>query len=187
MIGAVVGNILQTMSRFPHFWWLLILGRFVVGLSCGLFFVCSSTFVVEASPPHKRGRMVVVLSFGLVLGSLVGSVLGAKAVLGNCLRNTACIYFNSLKFGPINLGALVRKRWILFYNTIHLRGPALLFLSKSPFKFCLHNYNYTSPNFSPQGRGFVSSASQSAGYCGSGNYRERGDDPNSGGGWVIIL
>ncbi len=101
MIVAVVGNVLQAMSRFPHFWWLLILGRFVVGLSFGLFIVCASTFVVEASPPQMIGQMVVVLTSGSVLGSLVGSVLGMKNVLGNCLRNTVLtLYCNSLKSRP---------------------------------------------------------------------------------------
>ncbi len=82
LIGGFLANILHVISSYPRFWWLLVLGRFLVGLSYGLFCVSAPTFLTETSPPNVRGRMIVVLFSGSAFGAVVGSVLGMEEVLG---------------------------------------------------------------------------------------------------------
>ncbi len=82
---AVFGHTIQALGHIPHCWWLLFAGRLLIGASNGFFPICCATFISEISPLRSRGRMVVTIMIGFVLGSVFGNILGMDVVLGKAV------------------------------------------------------------------------------------------------------
>ena len=61
---------------------MLLIGRFLVGLSSGIFTGLSPLYIVEVSPIKVRGAAGTINQLGVTLGMLSAMVLGNKSVLG---------------------------------------------------------------------------------------------------------
>lgn len=72
-IGWIIGAILIGASISPA---MLIVGRICCGLSCGLGFLATPTYVGEISTIKARGTMGTVNQFAIVIGILLASVIG---------------------------------------------------------------------------------------------------------------
>ncbi|XP_057296940.1 proton myo-inositol cotransporter-like [Hydractinia symbiolongicarpus] len=69
-IGAVITGIAGII-------WVLLLGRFVVGLGIGYASATVPVYIAEAAPAHKRGQLVTVNQLFITLGFLLANVVNA--------------------------------------------------------------------------------------------------------------
>ena len=79
---SIAGAILMGCSKAAHSFEMLMIGRFFVGLSCGLFTGLSPLYVAEISPIKIRGAMGTVNQLAVTSGILTSMVLGLRKVLG---------------------------------------------------------------------------------------------------------
>ncbi|XP_032230772.1 solute carrier family 2, facilitated glucose transporter member 3 isoform X2 [Nematostella vectensis] len=61
---------------------LLTVGRFVIGINCGMNTAIAPIYLSELAPIHLRGSLGTLNQFGIVSGLLVGFIFGLKQVLG---------------------------------------------------------------------------------------------------------
>lgn len=67
-------------SLATHFW-VLIAGRFIVGLGGGIITTIAPVYLAEISPPERRGSVVNLNQIGIAVGSLCGYI--SNAFIGN--------------------------------------------------------------------------------------------------------
>lgn len=75
IIAAVftIGGVLAALSPSGT---VLIISRFIIGLSVGATSVLVPMFIAEIAPPHRRGRLVVVNQLMITVGILVAYLVG---------------------------------------------------------------------------------------------------------------
>ena len=61
---------------------MLLIGRFLVGVSSGIFTGLSPLYIVEVSPIKIRGATGTINQLGVTMGMLCSMVLGIKSILG---------------------------------------------------------------------------------------------------------
>ena len=61
---------------------MLIIGRLIIGLACGLFTGLAPLYVAEIAPTHIRGAMGTVNQLAVTSGILTSMILGPRTVLG---------------------------------------------------------------------------------------------------------
>lgn len=76
IVGALV------MGLSPTFWVLLV-GRFIVGLSVGFASHTVPIYIAEVSPSDVRGRLVTLNNCSIVIGQVLASVVDCGFGLGN--------------------------------------------------------------------------------------------------------
>ncbi|TNN28207.1 Solute carrier family 2, facilitated glucose transporter member 3 [Liparis tanakae] len=82
-ILAVVGGLLMGFSTLCSSYEMVIAGRLVIGLFCGLFTGLTPMYVGEVSPTPLRGAFGTLHQLGVVVGILLAQVLGLEALLGS--------------------------------------------------------------------------------------------------------
>lgn len=78
LVGSAVGHIVTGLSGTV---WLIILARFLDGLSGGSLSVAQAA-VSDLAPPEERPRLFGLLGAGIAVGFVAGPALGSLAALG---------------------------------------------------------------------------------------------------------
>lgn len=73
-ILALVGGILMGFSRLAGAVEMLIIGRFIIGIFCGLCTGFVPMYISEVSPTALRGAFGTLNQLGIVVGILVAQV-----------------------------------------------------------------------------------------------------------------
>lgn len=78
IIGAAFMGTCKMLKTFE----LLIIGRFVIGVNCGLYTSLSPMYVSELAPINLRGGLGTVNQLAVTIGLLLSQVLGIDKILG---------------------------------------------------------------------------------------------------------
>ncbi|XP_034050966.1 solute carrier family 2, facilitated glucose transporter member 1 [Thalassophryne amazonica] len=79
---SVVGTCLMSTSKASQSFEVLIMGRLVFGLFCGLAMSLNPLYIQEVSPTNLRGAFATLNQVSFASGILVGMVAGLETVLG---------------------------------------------------------------------------------------------------------
>ncbi|KAJ3609812.1 hypothetical protein NHX12_024322, partial [Muraenolepis orangiensis] len=80
---AVIGGLLMGFSTLCSSYEMVIAGRLVIGLFCGLFTGLTPMYVGEVSPTPLRGAFGTLHQLGVVIGILIAQVFGLEFLLGS--------------------------------------------------------------------------------------------------------
>uniref|UniRef100_A0A8C4NLY2 Solute carrier family 2 member 3a n=1 Tax=Eptatretus burgeri TaxID=7764 RepID=A0A8C4NLY2_EPTBU len=80
---AVLGGAFMAMSKDASSYETLILGRFVIGLYCGLATGFVPMYLGEISPTNLRGAVGTIHQLAIVFGILISQVLGLNFIFGS--------------------------------------------------------------------------------------------------------
>ncbi|XP_074734608.1 solute carrier family 2, facilitated glucose transporter member 2 [Strix uralensis] len=80
---SIAGNLLMGLAKFGPSHMLIIAGRAVTGLYCGLSSGLVPMYVSEVSPTALRGALGTLHQLAIVTGILISQVLGLDFLLGN--------------------------------------------------------------------------------------------------------
>ncbi|TKS88801.1 Solute carrier family 2, facilitated glucose transporter member 1 [Collichthys lucidus] len=80
---AVIGGLLMGFSTICSSYEMVIAGRLVIGLFCGLFTGLTPMYVGEVSPTPLRGAFGTLHQLGVVVGILIAQIFGLEALLGS--------------------------------------------------------------------------------------------------------
>uniref|UniRef100_A0A9L0SM22 Solute carrier family 2, facilitated glucose transporter member 3 n=1 Tax=Equus caballus TaxID=9796 RepID=A0A9L0SM22_HORSE len=79
---AVTGGCLMGFCKLAESFEMLILGRLIIGLFCGLCTGFVPMYIGEISPTALRGAFGTLNQLGIVVGILVAQIFGLKVILG---------------------------------------------------------------------------------------------------------
>uniref|UniRef100_A0A668AD78 Solute carrier family 2 member 3a n=1 Tax=Myripristis murdjan TaxID=586833 RepID=A0A668AD78_9TELE len=82
-ILAVIGGLLMGFSTICSSYEMVIAGRLVIGLFCGLFTGLTPMYVGEVSPTPLRGAFGTLHQLGVVVGILIAQIFGLEVLLGS--------------------------------------------------------------------------------------------------------
>lgn len=82
-ILAVIGGLLMGFSTICSSYEMVIAGRLVIGLFCGLFTGLTPMYVGEVSPTPLRGAFGTLHQLGVVVGILIAQIFGLESLLGS--------------------------------------------------------------------------------------------------------
>ncbi|XP_001363351.2 solute carrier family 2, facilitated glucose transporter member 2 isoform X1 [Monodelphis domestica] len=80
---SLIGAVLMAIAKFGPSHILIISGRFISGLYCGLVSGLVPMYVGEISPTSLRGALGTLHQLAIVTGILVSQVIGLDFILGN--------------------------------------------------------------------------------------------------------
>ncbi|XP_066538434.1 solute carrier family 2, facilitated glucose transporter member 3 [Hoplias malabaricus] len=80
---AVIGGGLMGLSKACESYEMVIIGRLVIGLFCGLYTGLTPMYIGELAPTNLRGAIGTVHQLGIVIGILIAQILGLEALLGS--------------------------------------------------------------------------------------------------------
>lgn len=78
---ALIGGGLMGLSTLSQSFEMIIVGRFVIGVFCGLCTGLTPMYVGEISPTAVRGAFGTLHQLGVVIGILVAQVWGCDMVI----------------------------------------------------------------------------------------------------------
>lgn len=82
-VFGVLGAVLMGFSELAGSVWMLIIGRFCIGINCGFATTASPTYVSEVAPVNMRGAFGTVNQLAVALGLIGGQILGIDVILGS--------------------------------------------------------------------------------------------------------
>lgn len=82
-ILAILGGALMGLSSLSRSFEMVIIGRFVIGVFCGLCTGLTPMYVGEISPTALRGAFGTLHQLGVVIGILVAQIFGLESLLGS--------------------------------------------------------------------------------------------------------
>ncbi|XP_053182489.1 solute carrier family 2, facilitated glucose transporter member 3 isoform X1 [Scomber japonicus] len=82
-IVAVLGGTLMGLSTVSRSFEMVIIGRFIIGVFCGLCTGLTPMYVGEISPTAVRGAFGTLHQLGVVIGILVAQIFGLEFLLGS--------------------------------------------------------------------------------------------------------
>ncbi|XP_058504451.1 solute carrier family 2, facilitated glucose transporter member 1 [Solea solea] len=82
-ILAVIGGVLMGLSALSRSFEMVIIGRFVIGVFCGLCTGLTPMYVGEITPTTVRGAFGTLHQLGVVIGILVAQIFGLESLLGS--------------------------------------------------------------------------------------------------------
>ncbi|XP_062255957.1 solute carrier family 2, facilitated glucose transporter member 1 [Platichthys flesus] len=80
---AVLGAGLMGLSALSRSFEMIIVGRFIIGVFCGLCTGLTPMYVGEISPTAVRGAFGTLHQLGVVIGILVAQIFGLESLLGS--------------------------------------------------------------------------------------------------------
>ncbi|XP_016077724.1 PREDICTED: solute carrier family 2, facilitated glucose transporter member 1 [Miniopterus natalensis] len=80
---AFLSSVLMGFSKLGKSFEMLILGRFIIGVYCGLTTGFVPMYVGEVSPTALRGALGTLHQLGIVVGILIAQVFGLDSIMGN--------------------------------------------------------------------------------------------------------
>ncbi|WAQ99525.1 GTR1-like protein, partial [Mya arenaria] len=82
-IIGIAACVMMYLSRTAMSYEMVIVGRLLVGICCGLFTGLTPMYLSEISTPSTRGALGVLHQLGTVTGLLASQILGFPEILGN--------------------------------------------------------------------------------------------------------
>ncbi|XP_067093768.1 solute carrier family 2, facilitated glucose transporter member 3 [Osmerus mordax] len=82
---AILGAVLMGLSSLCRSFEMVILGRLVIGLFCGLCTGLTPMYIGEIAPTNLRGAFGTLHQLGVVIGILVAQIFGLESLLGSDL------------------------------------------------------------------------------------------------------
>lgn len=82
-ILAIIGGALMGFSKLGGSFEMLIIGRLIIGLFCGLCTGFVPMYVGEISPTKLRGAFGTLHQLGVVIGILIAQIFGLEAIMGS--------------------------------------------------------------------------------------------------------
>ncbi|XP_059086366.1 glucose transporter type 1-like [Tigriopus californicus] len=82
-VFTIVGSILMGFCEMAGSYAMLFIGRFSIGISCGLFTGLAPLYISEVAPIDIRGGLGVVNQLAVTTGIFFSQVLGLEVVLGS--------------------------------------------------------------------------------------------------------
>ncbi|KAI1885821.1 hypothetical protein AGOR_G00207730 [Albula goreensis] len=82
-ILGIIGGVLMGLSTVSNSFEMVIVGRLVIGLFCGLCTGLTPMYVGELAPTSLRGAFGTLHQLGVVLGILVAQIFGLESLLGS--------------------------------------------------------------------------------------------------------
>jgi DHA1 family tetracycline resistance protein-like MFS transporter len=123
--GALTGYALTIASLYLNSLWLLVLGRAVTGFTAGNQPVAQAAMIDastdEADRDRNMGYIITGVSFGLVLGPIIGGLLADKEFLGGYAS------FEMPFYGALVLVAIAIVLVIVFYEDVRKKRPLFEF------------------------------------------------------------
>ena len=80
---SLSGAILSGCSNPAESYEMIIVGRLLIGLACGLFTGLVPLYVTEVAPVHIRGAMGIFNQLAVTSGIFMSMVLGLNGVMGS--------------------------------------------------------------------------------------------------------
>uniref|UniRef100_A0A3Q3KTW3 Solute carrier family 2 member 3b n=1 Tax=Mastacembelus armatus TaxID=205130 RepID=A0A3Q3KTW3_9TELE len=80
---AVIGGCLMGLSKLSRSFEMVIVGRLVIGVFCGLCTGLTPMYIGEVSPVAVRGAFGTLHQLGVVIGILVAQIFGLEFLLGS--------------------------------------------------------------------------------------------------------
>ncbi|XP_042345296.1 solute carrier family 2, facilitated glucose transporter member 3 [Plectropomus leopardus] len=80
---ALLGGVLMGLSSVSRSFEMVIIGRFIIGVFCGLCTGLTPMYVGEISPTAVRGAFGTLHQLGVVIGILVAQIFGLEFLLGS--------------------------------------------------------------------------------------------------------
>ncbi|CAO1339830.1 unnamed protein product [Diamesa serratosioi] len=81
-ILGISGACLMGFTKFTHSYEMLFLGRFIIGVNCGLNTSLVPMYISEIAPLNLRGGLGTVNQLAVTIGLLLSQVLGIEQILG---------------------------------------------------------------------------------------------------------
>lgn len=91
-IFGIAGGLLMGLSRTANSYEMIMVGRFVIGLNCGLNSGLCPLYINEISPVKIRGSIGVLFQLGVTSSILLSQILGLPEIFG------------SVRYWPLLLG-----------------------------------------------------------------------------------
>ncbi|XP_043935605.1 solute carrier family 2, facilitated glucose transporter member 3-like isoform X2 [Protopterus annectens] len=82
-ILGILGGALMGFSKLCSSFEMLIIGRLVIGLFCGLCTGFVPIYIGEVSPTKLRGAFGTLHQLGVVIGILIAQIFGLEAIMGS--------------------------------------------------------------------------------------------------------
>jgi MFS family permease len=80
---SLTGAILSGCSKPAEAYEMIIVGRLLIGIACGLFTGLAPLYITEVAPLSIRGGMGIFNQLAVVSGIFLGQILGLKGVMGS--------------------------------------------------------------------------------------------------------
>jgi SP family arabinose:H+ symporter-like MFS transporter len=100
LLVALIFLIASVGTAFSVNWYLFLFFRFIGGLGVGVSSVTAPVYISEISPPQRRGRLVALFQFNVVLGILI-------SYLSNYLIVPSLVYLLTIRLVPES------PRWLI--------------------------------------------------------------------------
>ncbi|OXU20201.1 hypothetical protein TSAR_004643, partial [Trichomalopsis sarcophagae] len=81
-VVGILGACLMGCTKIAHSYEMLFVGRFVIGVNCGLNTSLVPMYISEIAPLNLRGGLGTVNQLAVTIGLLVSQVLGIEQILG---------------------------------------------------------------------------------------------------------
>ncbi|XP_060633977.2 solute carrier family 2, facilitated glucose transporter member 3-like [Anolis sagrei] len=81
-ILAIIGGVLMGLCKLAKAMEMFIIGRFVIGIFCGLTSGFVPMYISEISPTALRGAFGTLQQLGIVVGILVAQIFGLNVIMG---------------------------------------------------------------------------------------------------------
>ncbi|XP_031762189.1 solute carrier family 2, facilitated glucose transporter member 3 isoform X1 [Xenopus tropicalis] len=82
-VAAIVGGVFMGFSKLAWSPEMLIIGRFIIGIFCGLCTGLVPMYIGELAPTSLRGALGTLNQLGIVVGILVAQIFGLEFILGS--------------------------------------------------------------------------------------------------------
>lgn len=94
----IVGSLLMGLSFGPkNGYYVLVIGRFIVGIAIGLASEAGPVYIAEVAPPEKRGGMITLFNIAVVSGQVGASlVCGGFSYLPDTINWRLMLGFGSI-------------------------------------------------------------------------------------------
>ena len=93
---SILGAVLSGCSKLIGSYEMIIIGRLLIGIACGLYTGLVPLFVSEILPVRLRGSIGIFNQLSITLGILFSMVLGLNGVLGSINKWPILICFTIL-------------------------------------------------------------------------------------------
>ena len=80
---SIIGAILSGISKPASTYEVLIIGRFLIGIACGLFTGLVPLYITEVAPVNIRGGLGTFNQLAVTSGIFLSQILGLNSVLGS--------------------------------------------------------------------------------------------------------
>uniref|UniRef100_A0AC34FHU2 Major facilitator superfamily (MFS) profile domain-containing protein n=1 Tax=Panagrolaimus sp. ES5 TaxID=591445 RepID=A0AC34FHU2_9BILA len=81
-VFAIIGSFLMDYAFYRGFYFIFHLGRFIIGINCGIGSSVVCMFITEIAPANYRGSLGTMQQLLVVIAILFAQILGLKQLLG---------------------------------------------------------------------------------------------------------